>query len=744
MNLIKRVTSAVTALLMFTAVSAVPLAESEYMNISSVYAASSAKVMVNVNNISLTQSEFSSLKTVADYNECKENGALIAGLETLSDRKVAEVPVEIPTNGGFSGISLDFAVSDDITIVGCKKNANGGYETLKNFSLNENFAGSGTKLTIYENSVQDSEETGALAVLLCALPEKYSDGKTFDIKVQKAEVKDYSLYNVPSEVTDGSVKFEDPDAKYDYKIEFSKSVYKMDELKTLEDFKDRYKADAPSKVLTENYDEYSDNKVAEVTLSFKENGGINSSKIVLDYDKNMIFAGCTYADAENTNVSLMDGIKDEVIKVSAKYDRIIVSYQSGKSFETTGNFVKLLFVLPDDVKNEDKFFVSADMIKSEFVAWDTIPNSTSAVIDGYLLISDDDSNEPVVTTTEATTTTTTPVTITEVTTTTTPVTTTEATTTTTPVTTTEATTTTTPVTTPSKPVIDIVIDAGDNLKQEILESGNIELPDSASIEYTIPEIMAFSDQGTVDVTFDLTGFNASEEYFDYAGFGLTLPEGVTVVPDSVKTSLRGNTIYIAPGSTEALALSVVTGLNPNGGYVAFRGVDTRELGQNDNLFTITLNISSDAKDKLHKISVASVYGRLTDKTEVTEDGVVPHVVLIDNGAGDKKYNVTEADFFIGLRGDVDLDHNVTVLDATLLSREVLENGFDNSILDGNINTEYGEKSLKYSYFLGNVDESSEENFAPLDATYILRAVMEAGFATADGSITKEIWDEIIK
>ena len=707
MNLIKRVTSAVTALLMFTAVSAVPLAESEYMNISSVYAASSAKVMVNVNNISLTQSEFSSLKTVADYNECKENGALIAGLETLSDRKVAEVPVEIPTNGGFSGISLDFAVSDDITIVGCKKNANGGYETLKNFSLNENFAGSGTKLTIYENSVQDSEETGALAVLLCALPEKYSDGKTFDIKVQKAEVKDYSLYNVPSEVTDGSVKFEDPDAKYDYKIEFSKSVYKMDELKTLEDFKDRYKADAPSKVLTENYDEYSDNKVAEVTLSFKENGGINSSKIVLDYDKNMIFAGCTYADAENTNVSLMDGIKDEVIKVSAKYDRIIVSYQSGKSFETTGNFVKLLFVLPDDVKNEDKFFVSADMIKSEFVAWDTIPNSTSAVIDGYLLISDDDSNEPVVTTTEATT-------------------------------------TTTPVTTPSKPVIDIVIDAGDNLKQEILESGNIELPDSASIEYTIPEIMAFSDQGTVDVTFDLTGFNASEEYFDYAGFGLTLPEGVTVVPGSVKTSLRGNTVYIAPGSTEALALSVVTGLNPNGGYVAFRGVDTRELGQNDNLFTITLNISSDAKDKLHKISVASVYGRLTDKTEVTEDGVVPHVVLIDNGAGDKKYNVTEADFFIGLRGDVDLDHNVTVLDATLLSREVLENGFDNSILDGNINTEYGEKSLKYSYFLGNVDESSEENFAPLDATYILRAVMEAGFATADGSITKEIWDEIIK
>lgn len=707
MNLIKRVTSAVTALLMFTAVSAVPLAESEYINISSVYAASSAKVMVNVNNISLTQSEFSSLKTVADYNECKENGALIAGLETLSDRKVAEVPVEIPTNGGFSGISLDFAVSDDITIVGCKKNANGGYETLKNFSLNENFSGSGTKLTIYENSVQDSEETGALAVLLCALPEKYSDGKTFDIKVQKAEVKDYSLYNVPSEVTDGSVKFEDPDAKYDYKIEFSKSVYKMDELKTLEDFKDRYKADAPSKVLTENYDEYSDNKVAEVTLSFKENGGINSSKIVLDYDKNMIFAGCTYADAENTNISLMDGIKDEVIKVSAKYDRIIVSYQSGKSFETTGNFVKLLFVLPDDVKNEDKFFVSADMIKSEFVAWDTIPNSTSAVIDGYLLISDDDPNKPVVTTTEATT-------------------------------------TTTPVTTPSKPVIDIVIDAGDNLKQEILESGNIELPDSASIEYTIPEIMAFSDQGTVDVTFDLTGFNASEEYFDYAGFGLTLPEGVTVVPDSVKTSLRGNTVYIAPGSTEALALSVVTGLNPNGGYVAFRGVDTRELGQNDNLFTITLNISSDAKDKLHKISVASVYGRLTDKTEVTEDGVVPHVVLIDNGAGDKKYNVTEADFFIGLRGDVDLDHNVTVLDATLLSREVLENGFDNSILDGNINTEYGEKSLKYSYFLGNVDESSEENFAPLDATYILRAVMEAGFATADGSITKEIWDEIIK
>ena len=75
---------------------------------------------------------------------------------------------------------------------------------------------------------------------------------------------------------------------------------------------------------------------------------------------------------------------------------------------------------------------------------------------------------------------------------------------------------------------------------------------------------------------------------------------------------------------------------------------------------------------------------------------------------------------------------------------MLENGFDNSILDGNINTEYGEKSLKYSYFLGNVDESSEENFAPLDATYILRAVMEAGFATADGSITKEIWDEIIK
>ena len=51
---------------------------------------------------------------------------------------------------------------------------------------------------------------------------------------------------------------------------------------------------------------------------------------------------------------------------------------------------------------------------------------------------------------------------------------------------------------------------------------------------------------------------------------------------------------------------------------------------------------------------------------------------------------------------------------------------EKSILAENINTEEaGEYAVKLSHFLGNVTESEEDSFTQLDATYILRALLNA-------------------
>lgn len=96
--------------------------------------------------------------------------------------------------------------------------------------------------------------------------------------------------------------------------------------------------------------------------------------------------------------------------------------------------------------------------------------------------------------------------------------------------------------------------------------------------------MFFQGTPEFDYTVRLSDFNASEEYFDYAVFGFELPEGFTVDPESVRTSLRGNISF----TSEAPSISKRTA---NGGYVFFRGADTSKLSADAELFTVKIRVA---------------------------------------------------------------------------------------------------------------------------------------------------------
>ena len=100
---------------------------------------------------------------------------------------------------------------------------------------------------------------------------------------------------------------------------------------------------------------------------------------------------------------------------------------------------------------------------------------------------------------------------------------------------------------------------------------------------------------------------------------------------------------------------------------------------------------------------------------------------------------------MGLKGDVNLDHKVSQLDATTMLKELLSvDTSDKSILADLINKEEaGESALELAYFLGDVDESHGTEFTQIDATTLLKAILAADVAGKD-EITDDIWNEILK
>ena len=603
-------------------------------------------------------------------------------------------------------------------------------------------------------------------------------------------------------------------ADADYVLSVSREHYTLDSLKTFgewtkydeknlpAEWENVYRADNDSKKLTEDC---MDNKVATVKLRIDKNIGINIAQFILIPDPDLIFAGCVFDG--NGNLSPVKDVKNTQLRIAAKYDKMIFTYTDKVDMTETGDFLTMLFILPDEIEEgrQYKIEISSDT-EDQITSWNpqgsvtydgsgygyiqvggssaetttasepvTQPEETTTVTETTTEILTSVSALPETTTTVTTTTpeetTTTIATTTQAETTTTIATTTlsattttimvtppgETTTTiatTTPAEITTTVTTTTPIetTTPkptetTKPLIDLILDSDkSDLKSEQYDSDKIQLEDSASIDVEIPKKMIYKGSESVEISVRLSDFDSLKEYFEYAGFGLELPDGFTLVKDSVKTELRSNIEYFSADSLEAFAISSKTGYEPNGGFVVFRGIDTRNLSSDAEIFSFTLKINNSSEKYVNDISVGSVLGRISDKTIINDDGtIVPYISIINNGTEDKLYTETASKILMGLKGDVNLDHKVSQLDATTMLKELLSvDTSDKSILADLINKEEaGESALELAYFLGDVDESHGTEFTQIDATTLLKAILAADVAGKD-EITDDIWNEILK
>ena len=535
-------------------------------------------------------------------------------------------------------------------------------------------------------------------------------------------------------------------ADADYVLSVSREHYTLDSLNTLgewtkydeknppAEWKNVYRADNDSKKLTEDC---MDNKVAAVKLRIDKNIGINIAQFILVPDPDLIFAGCVFG--ENGNLSPVGDVKNTQLRVSAKYDKIIFTYTDKVDLTETGDFLTMLFILPDEIEEgrQYKIEISSDT-GDQITSWNpqgsvSYDGSSYGYIQVGGSVAETTTVSESVTQPEETTTTiatTTPAEITTTVTTTTPV----------------ETTTPKPTET-TKPLIDLILDSDkSDLKSEQYDSDKIQLEDSASIDVEIPKKMIYKGSESVEISVRLSDFDSSKEYFEYAGFGLELPDGFTLVKDSVKTELRSNIEYFSADSLEAFAISSKTGYEPNGGFVVFRGIDTRNLSSDAEIFSFTLKINNSSEKYVNDISVGSVLGRISDKTIINDDGtIVPYISIINNGTGDKLYTETASKILMGLKGDVNLDHKVSQLDATTMLKELLSvDTSDKSILADLINKEEaGESALELAYFLGDVDESHGTEFTQIDATTLLKAILAADVAGKD-EITDDIWNEILK
>jgi len=291
---------------------------------------------------------------------------------------------------------------------------------------------------------------------------------------------------------------------------------------------------------------------------------------------------------------------------------------------------------------------------------------------------------------------------------------------------------------------EIVINEPEKVNKEVREDEKISI-NGEEIKLSLEDKMFFQGTESFDYPVRLKDFNAEKAYFDYAGFGFELPAGFTVDPESLSTDLKGNIKFYAPDSIEALALASKTGYTANGGYVVFRGVETRNLAPDAVLFTVKVKVADTLNVCVSRIGVSALYGRLTENSKFVEDGKVePHVAFIDNGAGEQLYTKADSSVCMGVKGDVNLDGKVSQVDATIILREILSlEVLKESLLADSINLHDGtaEEAVALSHFLGNVNQSPNGLFTQIDATSILRGILERDVHNT-GIVTEEIWKKV--
>lgn len=113
-------------------------------------------------------------------------------------------------------------------------------------------------------------------------------------------------------------------------------------------------------------------------------------------------------------------------------------------------------------------------------------------------------------------------------------------------------------------------------------------------------------------------------------------------------------------------------------------------------------------------------------------------------------NVIDMPVMIGLLGDFDLSHSVVQTDATFILREQLATQVDGkSIIEDTVladrqaaKDELGEYVVDFAKFLGDTDMDGAGK--QVDATFILRAILERDFAQTDDKtrISEEIWKTV--
>ena len=99
---------------------------------------------------------------------------------------------------------------------------------------------------------------------------------------------------------------------------------------------------------------------------------------------------------------------------------------------------------------------------------------------------------------------------------------------------------------------------------------------------------------------------------------------------------------------------------------------------------------------------------------------------------------------MGVKGDVNLDGRVSQVDATIVLREILSlEVFKTSLLAENIDHHDGtaDEAVALSHFLGNVNQSPNGLFTQIDATSILRGILERDINNT-GIVTEEIWKKV--
>ncbi len=187
MKTLKKATAAITALMLAVSVnvsSIIPdvtvFADIPVISADTSY--SQYTYYLKVGDIVLeSEEEYNSLKKLSDYKEAYNGDIIRDELKDKEGFRVAEIPIDVKYNSGFFTTIMDFIIDSELTFIGFKKNSNGVIQTFDDCSISTN----GVKAICMRNASTNTYQTGTLFTLLIALPEKYDADKKYDISINE-------------------------------------------------------------------------------------------------------------------------------------------------------------------------------------------------------------------------------------------------------------------------------------------------------------------------------------------------------------------------------------------------------------------------------------------------------------------------------------------------------------------------------------------------------------------------------